>query len=62
MQMYRSGLKKCYFCVADPNCSTNKNVEILCIPFDEQYVSSFLESVIKFWKSYIYPLLYKSIE
>ncbi|KAL3273127.1 hypothetical protein HHI36_014581 [Cryptolaemus montrouzieri] len=54
--------KKCYFCVADPNFSINKNVEIICINFDGEYVTSFLESIITFWKSHVYPLLYESIE
>lgn len=62
MQMYLSGLHKCYFCVADPNFSTNKNVEIISVSFDEDYMLGFLESVIKFWKTHVYPLLYKSIE
>lgn len=62
MQMYLSGLNKCYFCVADPNFSSNTNVEILCIAFDSQYMTGLLESVITFWKSHVYPLLYKSTE
>lgn len=62
MQMYLSGLKNCYFCVADPNFSASKNVEILCIVYDDEYMSGFLESVITFWKSQVYPLLCKSIK
>lgn len=62
MQMYLSGLKNCYFCVADPNFSASKNVEILCIGYDDEYMSGFLESVITFWKSQVYPLLCKSIK
>lgn len=62
MQMYLSGLENCYFCVADPNFSASKNVEILCIVYDDEYMSGFLESVITFWKSQVYPLLCKSIK
>ncbi|CAG9782320.1 unnamed protein product [Diatraea saccharalis] len=62
MQMHLSGLKNCYFCVADPKFSINENVEILFISLDEHFMSSFLESVISFWKSRVYPILYKSIE
>lgn len=31
LQVYLAGLKKGYFCVADCNYSTNKNVEITCV-------------------------------
>ncbi|XP_047543251.1 uncharacterized protein LOC125075585 [Vanessa atalanta] len=58
MQMFLSGIKNCYFCVANPNFCINKEVEILSIKFDESYISGNLE----FWKSHVYPLLYKSIE
>ncbi|XP_060808563.1 uncharacterized protein LOC132903725 [Amyelois transitella] len=62
MQMYLSGLRQCYFCVAHPDFSTNKKVEILCITYDNQFMSGFLESFIRFWKSHVYPLLLKSIK
>lgn len=62
MQMYLSGLKKCFFCVADANFTSNKKVEIIQVTYDENYMSDFLEKIITFWKSNVYTLLYKSIE
>lgn len=60
MQMYLTGLHKGYFCVADFNYSTNKNVEILFVPFDQKYISDFLKVLESLWKVNVYPLLYKS--
>ena len=62
MQMYLTGLKKCYFCVADPNFSTNSNVEIVCVTYNEDFILDTIKSLVTFWKAYVYPLLYKSIE
>lgn len=60
LQMYLTGLQKGYFCVADSNYSTNKKVEILCVLFDEKYVSEFLKVLVSLWKAKVYPLLYQS--
>lgn len=50
MQMYLSGLNKCYFGVVDPNFSANIKVEIIIImytylTFDAQYMLGLPESV-----------------
>ncbi|KAL0829803.1 hypothetical protein ABMA28_003286 [Loxostege sticticalis] len=55
--------KKCFAQIQmqmylNPNFSINKNVEIICINLDDEYLSSLLESIIQFWKSHVYPLLY----
>ncbi|XP_013194034.2 uncharacterized protein LOC106137691 [Amyelois transitella] len=62
VQMYLTGLKKCYFCVADPNFSTNSNVEIVCVTFNEDFILENIKSLVTFWETYVYPLLYRSIE
>ncbi|CAG4963207.1 unnamed protein product [Colias eurytheme] len=62
LQMYLSGKNNCYFCIADPEFIINNNIEIICIAYDENFMKSFLERIIKFWKCNIYPLLYKCIE
>ena len=62
MQMYLSGLKKCVFCVADPNYTSNHKVEIVNVIYKEDYVSDYLKKIITFWKSNVYPLLHKSVE
>lgn len=62
MQMYLSGLKKCFFCVADSNYTSNKKVEIVPVTYDEDYVFDLLDKIITFWKSNVYPLLYNSIQ
>jgi hypothetical protein len=60
MQMYLTGLQNGYFCVADSNYSTNKNVEIINVAFDDTYVSDFLKLLVGLWKENVYPLLYQS--
>ncbi|XP_063893363.1 uncharacterized protein LOC126054673 [Helicoverpa armigera] len=60
LQMYLTGLKKGYFCVADSSYSANKNVEIICVSYDEKYVLNFLDVIVSLWKENVYPLLYQS--
>ncbi|KAL4719515.1 hypothetical protein ACJJTC_005005 [Scirpophaga incertulas] len=38
----------------DPNFSINNNVEIICVNLDDEYLSSLLESIIKFWKTHVF--------
>ncbi|GBP40401.1 hypothetical protein EVAR_25253_1 [Eumeta japonica] len=61
LQMYLTGLKKGYYCVADSDYSENKNVEIVSVMYDEKYVSNFLNIIVSSWKDNVYPLLYRSI-
>ncbi|KAK9885167.1 hypothetical protein WA026_010677 [Henosepilachna vigintioctopunctata] len=61
VQMYLTGLKKGYFCVADPNYNENKKVEVIYVSYDENYVSNFLNVIVTSWKENVYPLLYRSI-
>lgn len=60
LQMFLTGLKKGYFCVADCNYTANKSVEIICVSYDEKYVSNFLNVIVSSWKDNVYPLLYQS--
>ncbi|KAH9642170.1 hypothetical protein HF086_002326 [Spodoptera exigua] len=61
LQMYLSGHHKGYFCVADCNYNINKNVSIICVKYDEKYVSEFILALVHSWKCYVYPLLYQSV-
>lgn len=58
--MYTSGLKKCYFCVADCDFEQTKNVDIFLVLYDSQYVEKLIEKLVCFWKANIYPVLYNS--
>ncbi|XP_063547176.1 uncharacterized protein LOC134754765 [Cydia strobilella] len=60
MQMYATGIKKCYFCVADSNFETTKNVEIIEVTYDSGYVHNLIQKLVIFWKTNIYPVLYRS--
>lgn len=62
LQMYLSQKKNCCFCIADPDFSQNKKVDIINIEFDPQYVENFINKLLNFWKINIYPLLYQSVE
>lgn len=62
LQMYLTGKKTGYFCVADPDYTTNTKVEIISVPFNQEYVDKLIsEKLVPFWKNNIYPLLYKSV-
>ncbi|XP_046972719.1 uncharacterized protein LOC124539378 [Vanessa cardui] len=62
IQMYLAKLKKCIFCIADPNFTENKKIETFYVNFNEQFVINIIEnSLIPFWKKHIYPLLYQSV-
>ncbi|KAL0829617.1 hypothetical protein ABMA28_003123 [Loxostege sticticalis] len=61
LQMYLSGLHKGYFCVADCNYNINKNENIICVKYDDKYVSEFILALVHSWKYNVYPLLYQSV-
>lgn len=62
LQMYLSGKKKCYFCVADSNFQNNENVNIICVHLDSDYINNLLAKLAAFWKAFVYPLLNKSVK
>jgi hypothetical protein len=57
LQMYASGVKKCYFCVADWNFEQSKNVDIILVTYDSAYVKCLIEKIVVFWKLNIHPVL-----
>ncbi|XP_063893189.1 uncharacterized protein LOC135117617 [Helicoverpa armigera] len=61
LQMYLSGRQQGYFCVADCNYNINKNVNIICVQYDDKYVSEFVLALVHSWKHNVYPLLYQSV-
>lgn len=60
LQMYAAGVKGGYFCVADSNFEKTKNVEIIFVNYDNDYVTNLLQKLACFWKSNIYPILYRN--
>ncbi|KAK9736906.1 YqaJ-like viral recombinase domain [Popillia japonica] len=50
LQMYASGMKKCYFCVADANYEESGNVDIIEITYDPDYVKSLINKLRSVWK------------
>ncbi|CAG9781971.1 unnamed protein product [Diatraea saccharalis] len=62
LQMYLTGKKHAFFCVADPDFAINKKVEIISVQINHEYMEKFIsEKLVPFWKRNIYPLLYKSV-
>lgn len=58
LQMYLTGMKSGFFCVADPEYFSNENVEIIIVPYNHEYVEKMIcEKLVPFWKNNIYPLL-----
>ncbi|XP_028177249.1 uncharacterized protein LOC114365027 [Ostrinia furnacalis] len=58
LQMYATGYKKCFFCVADSEFEATKNVDIIVVPYDSAYISTLLPKLVTFWKNNVYPILY----
>ena len=60
IQMYLSGMKNCFFCVADADYNSNKKIKILNVAFSYEFVTNLIEdNLLKFWKKHVYPLLYE---
>ncbi|CAH1992205.1 unnamed protein product [Acanthoscelides obtectus] len=60
LQMHATGMKKCYFCVADSNFEETKNVDIILVKYEDDYVNNLIKNLYIFWKKNIYPILYRS--
>ncbi|CAD0207029.1 unnamed protein product [Chrysodeixis includens] len=62
LQMYLTGKKTGFFCVADPDYERNKKVDVISVKYNHEYVEKIInDKLIVFWKNYIYPLLYKNV-
>ncbi|CAH1998385.1 unnamed protein product [Acanthoscelides obtectus] len=59
LQMHATGMKRCYFCVADSNFEETKNVDIILVKYEDDYVNNLIKNLYIFWKK-IYPILYRS--
>ncbi|KAI8439312.1 hypothetical protein MSG28_013143 [Choristoneura fumiferana] len=57
LQMYATGIKKCYFCVADSKFEETRKVEIVLENYDSEYVRNLVKKVLIFWKKNVYPIL-----
>ncbi|KAL4715283.1 hypothetical protein ACJJTC_010853 [Scirpophaga incertulas] len=57
LQMYVCDIKKSYFC--DSNFENNMKVNIIDVDFNEEYIHTLLKALLLFWKSKIFPLLFK---
>lgn len=61
LQMYLAGLSKCHYCVADCNFTSNKNVEIINVAYNETYLYELINVLVDYWKTNVYPSLYSVI-
>ncbi|KAL4721614.1 hypothetical protein ACJJTC_011667 [Scirpophaga incertulas] len=59
LQMFALGFKKCLFCVADSDFENNKRVEVVKVDYDEQFINTIMRTLVNFWETNIFPLLYK---
>lgn len=53
LQMYATGVKQCYFYVADSNFEVTKDVEIILVTYDNDYVNNLIKKLTFFWKNNI---------
>lgn len=60
MQMFCAKVDESIFCVANSNFENSNNVSIIKVQYDENFVRELLDSVLTFWKTNIYPILYES--
>ncbi|KAF9406034.1 hypothetical protein HW555_013452, partial [Spodoptera exigua] len=51
--------KKSNYCIADNKFESNKKVNIIDVDFNEEYINTLLNQLLLFWKTNIYPLLFK---
>lgn len=62
LQMYASKTSYCLFCLAYPKFEENKEVNIICIQYDEKYVNELLVRLEEFWTKCIFPKIYNSVK
>lgn len=62
LQMFCTGIQKGLFCVASPDFETSRNVRILHVEFDDEYIKNIIACATENWKEFVYPKLYKSLE
>lgn len=62
LQMFMTGKKRGYFCVASHDFEKSKKVNLVCIHFDEKYISHIIEKSMHFWKETIFPILFKAVK
>lgn len=53
--MYLTGKKICFFCVADPDYSQHKKVEIIRVQYDPEHIENIIKvKLLQFWKMNIH--------
>ncbi|KAF9405618.1 hypothetical protein HW555_013722, partial [Spodoptera exigua] len=62
LQMYATGLHKCYFCIADSNFEHTQKVDIMLENYDEDFVNNLINKLTFFWKGNIYPILLRNTD
>lgn len=60
LQMYATGFKKCYFCVADSKFEETNKIDIILVTYDDAYVNNLLQKLSIFWKTNVFPILVSS--
>ncbi|XP_043463389.1 uncharacterized protein LOC122510904 [Leptopilina heterotoma] len=62
LQMLMAKKVKGYFCMANHDFETSKNVSINVINYNEKYIKKIIMEAMTFWKKNIFPVLFESIE
>jgi len=57
LQMAFTGREIGFLCVADPDFEKTKNVEIVLVSYDKQYVECLLQKSLQFWIDSIWHVL-----
>lgn len=61
VQMFLSGQKLCYYCVANTDFEKSHNIEILGVSYNENFISQFIPILVEYWKTVVFPALAKSV-
>lgn len=59
LQMLATGMKKALFCVAEPDFEISKNVQVIWVDYDEEYLDSLIKNCMDFYKLYIFNRICK---
>lgn len=57
LQMHFSKRKTCYFAVASHDFELSKKISLISVPYDGDYVKSYVDKAVSFWKESVWPIL-----
>ena len=61
LQIFMTGRKIGYYCVAKPDFETRSTFTLLCENYDEDYITDIINKSMNFWRHYVFPRLYEAV-